>query len=146
MRENLFRGKCYDGKWVEGFYYKRTHYYGEPSVKHYIIVSTEALDYDQVFEYHEVIPETVGQFTGITDKNGKKIFEGDIVKTKYGRLCIVGWFSSPVHNGWDLETIRTAENCAHTRYPDSFDLYKKENLEVIGNICDNPELLEVQNV
>ena len=130
MREILFRGKRRDtGEWSYG---------SLQCFKGFSI-------FDNVWNSFVIVDsKTVGQFTGLIDKNGNKIFEGDIVKTKYGRLCIVVWFSSQVHNGWDLETIRTVGNCAYTKYPDAVDLYKKENLEVIGNIHDNPELLEVK--
>jgi uncharacterized phage protein (TIGR01671 family) len=145
MREIIFRGKdIYTNEWVEGslILYKkpvtaRTH---EDSFENHYLIRP----FDAACEEYEVDPKTIGQFTGLTDKNGVKIFEGDVVKTKYGRLCIVVWFSSQVHNGWDLETIRTVENCVHTKYPDSIDLYKKENLEVVGNMHDNPELLGVE--
>ncbi len=90
-------------------------------------------------EYEEVtiISETVGQYTGLTDKNSTKIFEGDIVKTKYGRLCQVFWFSSPCSQGWDLMPIGDKHKC-----PDEYDLWIPKNLEVIGNVHDNPELLQ----
>lgn len=141
MREILFRGKIKDdGDWEEGGLVVFTDY--DSGLKEYWIVHPgQTVDFRDDREY-EVVPETVGQYTGLTDKNGEKIFEGDIVKTKYGRLCIVVWFSSQACNGWDLETIRTVENCVHTKYPDAIDLYKKENLEIVGNIHDNPELLE----
>lgn len=144
MREILFRGKReVDGYWVEGYYVKAEDVFGDESYS--IIFRTDVLTdltINNFDGYRVVRPETVGQFTGRLDKNGKKIFEGDIVKTKYGRLCIVVWYSSRAHTGWDLEIVNTIENCLHTMPPDDFDLYGKENLEVIGNVHDNPELLE----
>lgn len=145
MREIIFRGKRVDnGEWVEGRYYKRTDYYGYPSIKHYIIVSTEDLGYDQAFEYYEVIPETVGPLTGLTDKNSKKIFEGDVVKTEFGRLCIVVWFSSPTFCGWDLVPVNTVENCVRTKPPTTANLFNPDCLEIVGNIYDNSEFSEVK--
>ena len=145
MREILFRGKAdphyypHINQWVYGAYIHRTLFYGDPDDSHWILYTGE-FDCD-FYDAARIVPKTLGQYTGFDDKHGNKIFEGDIVKTKYGRLCVVVWFSSQVHNGWDLETIKTVENCAYTQYPDAFDLYKKENLEIVGNIHDNPELL-----
>jgi len=83
---------------------------------------------------HGVLPDTVGQFTGLLDKSGNKIFDGDIVRTKYGRLCEVVWFTSPEFNGLDLRPVESEH-----RAPDKFDLWS--NLTVVGNKWDNPELL-----
>ena len=143
MREILFRGKRIDdGEWVEGSLVHRTKFYGDTDDRYFIICNGE-FHYDY-YDAVEVDPKTVGQFTGVLDKNDKKIFEGDVVKTKYGRLCVVVWFSSQVCNCWDLETIRTLDNVRITP-PTSIDLFKKCNLEVVGNIHDNPELLEDKN-
>lgn len=88
----------------------------------------------------EVDSATVGQFTGLTDKNGTRIYDGDIVATKYGRLCIVEWFDSPQYQGWDLRSILNAKNI-RLRAPSEIDLWQSENLEIVGNIHDNPKML-----
>lgn len=129
MREILFRGKRKDnGEWIYG---SLLSFHGH-----------EIFDISAFNNYFPVSYETIGQWTGLVDKNGNQVFEGDIVKTKYGRLCSVVWFSSQSYTGWDLAAITTGTNCVHTRCPDSFDIYKSDNLEVVGNIHDNPELLE----
>lgn len=81
-----------------------------------------------------VLPETIGQFTGLTDKNGKKIFEGDIVTMpKYGG----GRHKSVVY----FRKGKFAVDGSNYGFKDICP----KNMEVIGNIHDNPELLEVEN-
>lgn len=145
MRENLYRGKHKDdGKWIEGYFYKiwdRT-----------FILWGMTNDSPNM---EEVIPETVGQYTGLKDKNGKKIFEGDICRVVY----LDSWYDSnnkrhEVENALIEEVVFekgafcfkvTIEDIPFYR-PIGFDLYEKLKIkyfEVIGNIHDNPELLEV---
>lgn len=128
MREILFRGRGNRGKWVEGFYTPIST--GHDGMKDAIITGTDRNCFIPVI----VIPETIGQYTGLTDKNGKNIFEGDIVSTsKEDERGVVRWEDS------DAAYVIGCD--------DNIDLSFLENLwgrdvEVIGNIHDNPELAE----
>ena len=129
MREILFRGKRTDnGEWVYGNYYIAEKL--DKSGVEYFIIEIEA----EGSQYY-VIPETVGQYTGLEDKNGKKIFEGDILK-----------FTDA--DGRDVYLNVVFENGAFLIEEDGVinsDLmpsYDCLGVEVIGNIYDNPELLK----
>ena len=126
MREILFRGKRkYNGEWVEGFYYKDLW----SDNAHYIIY--DGTDY-------EVIPETVGQYTGKTDKNGKNIFEGDIVycKSRLDNANMVVIFECGQFRMVLSENYRSYQTNSGFYDINCFDK------EVIGNIHDNPELFK----
>lgn len=129
MREILFRGRRLDGIWRCGDLV-RTH----PCECH--IVTANLDDYNDIEICFDdfVDYKTVGQFTGLKDKNGKKIFEGDIVmyvnKTKY----VVKWDSECC--GFYVEVIDEVYD--DYDYLGNFFSHK---IEVIGNIHDNPELL-----
>ena len=75
------------------------------------------------------------QYIGVDDKNGKEIYDGDIVRTNRGRLCKVVWFSSPQYQGWDLMPIETKNPV-----PREAELWN--DLEVVGNVYENADLLK----
>lgn len=126
MREILFRGKRIDsGEWVYGTMYKIAK-----DLNPFILTGGKWGCSYQVDE------ETVGQYTGLKDKNGKMICEGDIVRCGTGRICKVAFFASPGFSGFDLVPIGGFD--APT--PHRWSLFS--DTEVIGNITDNPELLE----
>ena len=130
MREILFRGKRLDnGDWVYGYYV----HIGPVSCQRAYIIP----EYASSLYVNEVDPSTVGQYTGLKDKNGKRIFEGDVAKVLQGKdkdIAYVGF-----------------ENGAFMLYPKTGNIYERTlweywyndwDVEVIGNITDNPELLE----
>lgn len=116
MREILFRGKRIDGgEWVYGDFQLS-------SLQCFIIERGTGIKY-------KVVPEMVGQYTGLTDKNDKKIFEGDIVEYRYE-------FGEIAYSDGEAMFIIEFD----TWYTD-FDHLYSIRLEVIGNIHDNSELL-----
>jgi uncharacterized phage protein (TIGR01671 family) len=125
MREILFRGKTNDGEWVVGNLIHQTEHYGDP-IDRYHILYTGEFDGDY-YDSVEVIPETVGQYTGMLDDRGKRLFEGDIVKCEV--LYEVGQYP---HYETEIKTVK---------YDRGF-FYPTSRCEIIGNIYDNPELLE----
>jgi uncharacterized phage protein (TIGR01671 family) len=137
MREILFRGKTLTNRWVEGAYYKQEYFYGDKEDAHIIITSKENLTYDQELDFCVVIPETVGQFTGLTDKNGNKIFEGDIIK--------IYLYEPKGLANYEVGCIKYDNTKARFVFCTKEGNYSIDNsnaFEVIGNIHDNPELLK----
>ena len=136
MREILFRGKrVVNGKWVEGFMYSQ-HFPLEFRDDFYI----RCYDTDYL-----VIPETVGQYTGLTDKNGVRIFEGDILKStiKIIDYADVG-FSISHYDEEDIGIVEWRKDgfmIAHKSGTWARSFYGSENY-VIGNIHDNPDILK----
>ena len=132
MREILFRGKGTHGhktgKWVYGNYAK--DFWGKDRGGFSILPFGGGC--------YEVDPETIGQFTGLTDKNGTKIFEGDIVKVQDDV------FGSPFCNGITGKVVYD-EAAFFIEPKDPMETQWLFNecavYEVIGNIHDNPEML-----
>lgn len=128
MRKILFRAKRKDNKqWIQGLPACGI-FTKEQEITH---IDTETQEFDSPYE---IIPETVSQYTGREDKFGNPIFEGDVVRTQYGRACSVVWFNSPVFVGWDLYALEDKHSP-----PDEDALWNSHYLEVIGNIFDGWE-------
>lgn len=121
MREILFRGKqFFFNDWIEG-----TGIFND-GINTWLSFNDPEKAIAYGLNLKRVHAETIGQFTGLTDKNGKKIFEGDIVE-RAGKKCVVKWSEE------DAKFIIIG---AMTRL--DFSLCFAEHLEVIGNIHDNP--------
>ena len=155
MQYILFRGKRVDnGEWVEGYYYESKIsgcFILSPKIK---VRKKDGVVIKDSFEAAKVIPETVGEFIGKTDNNGKNIFEGDIVKVTYTEKrqyqgvsyddkhsCVEEIFYSEENACFMLKII--LKDISMYRPLHNFEnLAMIESIEVIGNIHDNPELLK----
>lgn len=123
MREIKFRGwnpknKC----WLHGFYLqnRRAHF-----------VCPDEFAHGKSWDDYELLPETLGQFTGLTDKNGREIYEGDVV-------CLNGIIDAVViykYGSFSMNAINNATDFY-------FAPWEQKDYEVLGNIHDNPELLK----
>lgn len=137
MREFLFKAKRIDnGEWVEGYYIRDQYHIGGKDIIFY------RKDSDRFTVYTNIIDiGTLCQFTGLCDKNGKKIWENDILMAHLDESYpedvtyetvewnVAGWV------GCETDSI-------DRQYLDKFDL---EHYEVVGNIFDNPELLQEES-
>jgi uncharacterized phage protein (TIGR01671 family) len=134
MRDITFRARRTDnGEWVEGNLVWIKNCNDEP-YQCFIISHLAYMEYGEFDDTYQVLPETVGQFVGLTDKNGKKVFEGDIIKAD-------NW----LHSYMKIYTIVFEDGgfCAKYKDEDGWNFDHLANIEVIGNVFDNAELLEV---
>ena len=150
MREILFRGKRLDnGEWAEGACIKDFEFYGRKDEHLYIVTHKHPSGCFGADIYFEVFPETIGQYTSITDKNGKKIFEGDIFRIgdeMVGDIIFKdGCFRMEVYGLCGTYTESGYDECGGgwgIIECEPIDWYYIHDMEIIGNIHDNPELLK----
>lgn len=139
MRPIEFKAQNVNGVWVCGNFSILKKKIGNVDAGSYISNSAGA-----PFAY-KVRPETVSQFIGLTDKNGKKIFEGDIVKVTGDEDCeftsIVEYFGESGYPAFDMRTPEDYYFESNTF--SEIIMSSSYELEVIGNIHENPELMEV---
>lgn len=132
MRKIKFRAKTEQEEWIIG------HYVGKSSVDEVCILPFQNVNYDigciNDSECYYCIANTLGQFTELYDKNDKEIYEGDILEWSYdNKLYIVKFFNGVFHasgikeGGYSLYLLANLDNYHH---------------KIVGNIFDNPELLE----
>ena len=150
MREILFRGKWLDnGDWVEGAFLN------DRDGAFYICPAVSDISYGdsgnrrRIGCWYKVDPSTVGQYTGLNDKNGERIFEGDMIKPfddeidkmvvefHYGQflLCLYGERGYLAEYGWEEEGNY---GCFESEPLSSYG----DDIEIIGNIHDNPEFMK----
>lgn len=142
MREIKFRGQEYNGYWEDGTRKGGGWIYGDLHFNH-----DGAFIFDrEEYEWHKVYPETIGQYTGVKDKNGKEIYEGDIVKTNWdvGSLIeIIFW-----HKEGAFRQIPVKEYRFYTERNNWIALWNFSkpvgvgDAEVIGNVYEHKHLLE----
>ena len=132
MREILFKGKRIDnGEWVVGQYVNTCYPGNGKETGHFIVVYPN--------EYHEIYTSTLCQFTGLCDKNGKKIWENDICdrKEKYPEVVKMA------NGDWTLDySYAIGRDYGNSYCNLGFYVNERKCVEVVGNIFDNPELLQ----
>lgn len=154
MREILFRGKrLHDNKWIYGNFVSDCG--GNPHIiePRFFCEDGHHLQYEDntdtpVF----IIPETVGQYTGLTDKNGKRIFEGDILQGeqypfksdgKYNYFVeVCYWADAPEFGIYTFKNPKADIRGISEGNTDDMQDWESSDWEIIGNIHDDPELME----
>lgn len=146
MRDYTRKAKIKDSnEWAIGY-----HVYVDYLDKHYILVSEKIHDGFRgmsAMKQYEVDGDTICNPTGLTDKNGNKIWENDIVK-RYNangdkwRISKIVWADYSLNMGWCIEDIKSLTEYSGRLFKVGFDVNDAEKCEVIGNIFDNTDLLK----
>ena len=144
MREILLRGKkVTDGEWTYGYYIQVEDFLDDK--RHDLIFEIDSVAYpdNEIVGSNEISPETLGQYTGLTDKNDTKIFEGDIVKVD-DDFDTFGKMAGEIREVWFKDggfRLKPKYASSIARGDRGYWLEDGADYEVIGNIYDNPELL-----
>lgn len=142
MRDILFRGKSEDGRWVYGSLIKTGKFccilqdddgtdYSYP----YLNELTGCIDGDATL----VDPETVGQWTGLVDRNGKKIFEYDVCRFREWKDREMCWVGAVCYEHQQFVISGSPNKECETNFTLQLSRFIPRNIEVVGNIHDNPE-------
>ena len=145
MRTIKFRGKAsHSGEWLYGDLiniHGEYHIFGEDDMRedgHHVTQDSDRPTW--------VEPDTIGQFTGLYDKNGKEIYEGDIVRHPYINPIFGGFFTSENEEDNPTSEVVFNESDFTLRFHDIHsylcEFVRKNVAEVVGNVHDNPELLD----
>lgn len=129
MREIIFRAKRKDNdEWVEGYYVKTR--LGNDNKPSDVIFVPFKVNRNEEWGWIKITPDTLCQYTGLTDKNGQKIFENDILDC--GMNLRVSWHT------FKASWVLSKKGCLYNHY--FGESVEPEDVEVVGNIFDNPEL------
>lgn len=146
MRDIIFRGKTESGEWIYGDLIHNGVEYNGFLIRY--ITEEVVSKKHRIIRTEKVLVDTVGQYTGLTDKNGVKIFEGDMVQIKENCPQLdgvvrfgTGAFDSGYYeySGWYVEILADGD-VDHTSL---VELVQDSEFKVIGNIHNNPELIKV---
>lgn len=149
MREIIFKAKRIDnGEWIEGYLFdngfdgeEKKYFVGGLVIEKYNGIACDEWDITGI-DFCEIDPKTICQFTGLIDKNGKKIWENDICDRKEKYLEVV----KMTNGDWTLDySYAIGRNYGNSYCNLGFYVNERKCIEVVGNIFDQPELLREES-